>query len=184
LSVRGIRHINVSRERDMLQDANGQSSQRTARRRHLLAAVAVAAALCVSVTLADVSQHQPSPGREGGSHRAATVVSLTSFGVPVSLTVAVPPVTVLNKVTRSQALSRVIGRLNELLGARHLHRRKVGLVQVFASGPIAEISRSQRAAHYVLKSLQRRDLIFAQAVGQSYWTGSGNYFVFHIYFVS
>ena len=169
----------------MLQDANDKSSQRLARRRHLLAAVAVAAALCVSVTLADVSQHQPRSGAEGGSHRAAaTVVSLTSFSVPVSVTVAVSPVTVLNKATRSQALSRVIGRLNQLLGARHLHRRKVGLVQVFASGPIAEIPRSQRAAHYVLASLQHRDLIFAQAVGQSYWTGSGNYFVFHIYFVS
>jgi hypothetical protein len=169
----------------VLQDANDQPPQRAARMRHLLAAVAVAAALCASVALADISQHQPSPGREDGSHQgAATVVSLTSFSVPVSLTVSVPPVTVLNRVTRSQAISRVIGRLNQLLAARHLNRRKVGLVQVFASGPIAEIPRSQRAAHYVLDGLLRRDLTFARAAGQSYWTGSGNSFVFHVYFLS
>jgi len=169
----------------MRQDANDRPSQRTAQMRHLLAAVAVGAALCISVTLADVSQHQPSPGTESGSPpAAATVVSLTSFSVPVSFTVGISPVAVLNKVTRSQALGRVIGRLNQLLAARHLYRRKVGLVQVFASGPIAEIPRSQRAAHYVLDSLQRHDLTFAQAAGQSYWMGSGNCFVLHVYFLS
>ena len=169
----------------MRQDANDRPSQQTAKMRHLLAAVAVGAALCISVTLADVSQHQPSSGTESGSHpAAATVVRLTSFSVPVSFTVGISPVAVLNKVTRSQALGRVIGRLNQLLAARHLYRRKVGLVQVFASGPIAEIPRSQRAAHYVLDSLQRHDLTFARAAGQSYWMGSGNCFVLHVYFVS
>jgi hypothetical protein len=169
----------------VLQDANDRPPQRAARMRHLLAAMAVAVALCVSVALADISQHQPSPGPRDGSHQAAaTVVSLTSFSVPVSFTVRVSPVAVLNRVTRSPALSRIIGRLNQLLAARHLNRRKVGLVQVFASGPIAEIPRSQRAAHYVLDGLLRRDLIFAQAAGQSYWTGSGNCFVFHVYFLS
>ena len=169
----------------MLQDANHRSSQRTATWRNVLTAVAVAAAFGASVILADISQHQSSPARQAGAHPAsATAVSLTSFGFPVSFTVAVSPVTVLNPLTRSREISRVIDRLNQQLAARHMRGQKVGLVQVYASGSISDIPRSASAARFVLDSLQRRDPKFAKATRQNYWMGSGNCFVFHIYFLS
>jgi len=169
----------------MLQDANHQPSRRTAKWKNALTAVAVAAAFGVSVTLADISQHQSSPAREDGAHPAsATTVSLTSFGVPVSFTVGVSPVTVLNPVTRSREISRVIEALNQQLAARHLRGQKVGLVQIYASGSISDIPRSASAAHFVLDSLQHHDPMFAKAAGQNYWMGSGNCFVFHVYFLS
>jgi hypothetical protein len=168
----------------MPRDANHQSSQRTAKMRHLLTAVAVAVALGASVTLADISQHQAGPTRKAGVHSAsAATAELTSLSVPVSFTVGVSPAAVLSPSTRSRAISLVIGRLNQQLAARHLQGRKVGLVQVFASGSISRIQRSQSAAHFVLDSLRRHDLIFAKAVGQGFWTGSGNYFLFQIYFL-
>ena len=169
----------------MLQHANHRPSQRTAKWRTVLTAVAVVAAFGASATLADISQHQLTPAREAGAHPAsATAVSLTSFSVPVSFTVGVSPVTVLNPVTRSREISRIIKGLNQQLAARHLRGQKVGLVQVYASGSISDIPRSARAAHFVLDSLQRHDPTFAKAAGQNYWMGGGNYFVFHIYFLS
>lgn len=169
----------------MLQHANHRPSQRSAKWRNALTAVAVAAALGASVTLADVSQHQSSPAREAAAHPAsAAAVSLTSFSVPVSFEVGVSPVAVLNPVTRSREISRVIEALKQQLAARHLRGQKVGLVQIYASGPISDIPRSASAAHLVLDGLQRHDPMFAKAVGQNYWMGSGNCFVFHVYFLS
>src|SRR5262249_48838707 len=96
---------------------------RTATWRNVLTAVAVAAAFGASVILADISQHQSSPARQAGAHPAsATAVSLTSFGFPVSFTVAVSPVTVLNPVTRAREISRVIDPAQAAVGAPPLAR--------------------------------------------------------------
>ena len=65
-----------------------------------------------------------------------------------------------------------------LLGAEF-----VGLVQVFASGAVTGIARSEGAARLVLESLQQRSRIFAAAGGQGFWTGTGGYFTFQIYFL-
>jgi hypothetical protein len=57
-------------------------------------------------------------------------------------------------------------------------------VQVFASGAITEIGPANKAARLVLGALLRRDPIFAKAAGQSFWTGTGDYFLFQIYFLT
>ena len=56
-------------------------------------------------------------------------------------------------------------------------------MQIFASGAITGIARSEGAARLVLESLQQRSRIFAAAGGQSFWTGTGGYFTFQIYFL-
>jgi hypothetical protein len=169
----------------MRQDASHPSPPRTARWRSLLSAVAVAAALGASVALAGIAQHQVRPAQKAGVHPAsAPTVSLTSLSVPVSVTVGVAPATVLNPATRGEAIGLVIGRLNRQLAVRHLQERRVGLVQVFASGSIAGIPRSQRAARFVLNGLRLRDLMFANAVGQGFWTGGCDCFAFQIYFLT
>src|SRR5436305_2049924 len=85
--------------------------------------------------------------------------------------------------TGSRAIGHIIGGLDQQLAARHLLGRRVGLVQVFASGAITGIARSEGAARLVLESLQQRSRIFAAAGGQSFWTGTGGYFTFQIYFL-
>jgi len=86
--------------------------------------------------------------------------------------------------TRQLAISRIIRRIDQQLAARRLWGRRVGLVQIFASGAITEIEPANRAAHLVLATLLRRDPIFAKAAGQSFWTGTGDYFLFQIYFLT
>jgi hypothetical protein len=107
-----------------------------------------------------------------------------ALSCPVSFTVRVSPAAVMNAGTRRLAISRVIGRLDQQLAARRLWGRQAGLVQVFASGAIIEIGPANRAARLVLGALLRRDPIFAKAAGQSFWTGTGDYFLFQIYFLT
>ena len=95
----------------------------------------------------------------------------------------VTPAAVLDPATRARAIGHIIGRLDQQLTARHLLGRRVGLVQVFAAGAITGIARSEGAARLVLQSLQQRSRIFAAAGGQSFWTGTGGYFTFQIYFL-
>ena len=172
-------------EQDGVQDGDHHPSQLTARRRQLLTAVAAAVALSISVTLADISQHQAGPTQQASIHStSATTFDHVSLSFPVSFTVGVLPATVLNPATRSQVIGRIIGRLNQELAARHLQGRKVGLVQVFASGPITGIAGSESAARLVLDSIRRSSPIFAKAAGQGYWTGTGGFFTFQIYFLT
>ena len=57
-------------------------------------------------------------------------------------------------------------------------------MQVFASGAITEIGPANKAARLVLDALRRHDPVFAKAAGQSFWTGTGDYFSFQIYFLT
>lgn len=84
---------------------------------------------------------------------------------------------------RAHAIGHIISRLDQQLTARHLLSRRVGLVQVFASGAITGIARSEGAARLVPQSIQQRSRTFAAAGGQSFWTGTGGYFTFQIYFL-
>jgi len=159
-----------------------QPSQLTARRQ-LLAAVAVAVALGASVTLADLSQQQADPGPRAGSNQAAaSAFDPISLSFPVTFTVDVQPAAVLNPATRAQAIGRIVSGLNHQLAARHLRGRKVGLVQVFAAGPITEIAGSESAARLVLDGIRRSSRRFATAAGQGFWTGTGGYFTVQVYF--
>ncbi len=163
----------------------GQPRRRAPRRRRLLTAAAVVAALGLSITLTNISQHQARPDRKAGSSPAsATAADQLALSFPVSFTVRVSPAAVMAAATRPLAISRIMRRLDQQLAARRLRGRPVGLVQVFASGAITEIGPANRAAHLVLGSLLRRDPIFAKAAGQSFWTGTGDYFFFQIYFLT
>lgn len=164
-------------------DAGRRPPRRAARWRRLLAAAAVLAALGLSITLTNISQHQARPAHKAGvSPVPAAAVDQMALSFPVSFTVRVSPAAVMDAVTRPLAISRVIRRLDAQLAARRLRGRRVGLVQLFASGAIAEIGPANRAAHLVLGALLRRDPVFAKAASQSFWTGTGDYFWFQIYF--
>jgi hypothetical protein len=163
----------------------GQPPRRAPRRRRLLTTAAVVAALGLSITLTNVSQHQARPARKAGSSPAsATAAGQMALSFPVSFTVRVSPAAVMAAATRPLAISRIMRRLDQQLAVRQLRGLPVGLVQVFASGAITEIGPANRAARLVLESLLRRDPIFAKAAGQSFWTGTGDYFFFQIYFLT
>src|SRR5262249_8425488 len=117
--------------------------------------------------------------------RPAAAISFgqVALSEPASFTVDVTPAAVLDPATRPQAIGHIISSLTQQLTARHLLSRKVGLVQVFAFWAITGIARSEGAARLVLQSLQQRSRIFAAAGGQSFWTGTGSYFTFQIYFL-
>jgi hypothetical protein len=170
------------RERDGRWDASPRPPQRAARSRSLLAAAGVVVALGLSVTLTNLSQHQARPAQKSGHLTPFATVNQAALSFPVSFTVDVSPAAILDPATRSRALRRVINRINQQLSAHNLQGRQAGLVQIFASGPITGIVGSERAAHFVLDSIRRHDTIFAKAAGQTFWTGSGDYFVFQIYF--
>jgi caspase domain-containing protein len=166
-------------------DTSPPPPRRAPRWRRLLTAAAVVAALGLSIALTNISQHQARPAPEAGSSQAsAAAVDQMALSFPVSFTVRVSPAAVMAAATRPLAISRIMRRLDEQLAARRLRGRPVGLVQVFASGAITEIGPANRAAHLVLDSLLRRDPIFAKAAGQSFWTGTGDYFFFQIYFLT
>jgi hypothetical protein len=155
-----------------------------ARGRRRLTALVAAAVLGTSLLLAAVAQRQAGPA----PHPDPRPASAISFGQaalsePASFTVDVTPGAVLDPATRPQAIGHIISRLTQQLTSRHLLGRKVGLVQVFASGAITGIARSEGAARLVLESLQQRSRVFAAAGGQSFWTGTGGYFTFQIYFL-
>jgi len=153
--------------------------------RRLLTAAAVAAALALCITLTNVSQHQAGRAPEAAASQAsAAAADPVGLSFPVSFTVRVSPAAVMDAVTGPLAISRIMRRLDRQLAARRLRGRPVGLVQVFASGAITEIAPANRAAHLVLATLLRRDPIFANADGQSFWTGTGDYFLFQIYFLT
>jgi Caspase domain len=166
-------------------DAADQPPRRAARWRRLLTAAAVVAALGLSITLTSISQHQARPAqRAGTSPAAAAAVDQMALSFPISFTVRVSPAAVMDAATRPLAISLVIRRLDQQLAARRLRGKQVGLVQVFASGAITEIGPANSAAHLVLDALRRHDPVFAKAAGQSFWTGTGDYFSFQIYFLT
>jgi len=170
---------------DVPGDAGPRPPRRAARWRRLLAAAAVVAALGLSVTLTNVSQHQARPAQKAGlSPAPAAAVDQMALSFPVSFTVDVSPAAVMDAATRQLAISRVIRRIDQQLAARRLWGMRAGLVQVFASGAITEIGPANKAAQLVLGALLRRDPIFAKAAGQSFWTGTGDYFLFQIYFLT
>ena len=170
---------------DVATGAGPRPPRWAARWRRLLAAAAVVAALGLSITLTNISQHQARPAQKAGLSLApATAVDQMALSFPVSFTVDVSPAAVMGAATRQLAISRVIRRIDQQLAARRLWGRRAGLVQVFASGAITEIGPANRAAHLVLATLLRRDPIFAKAAGQSFWTGTGDYFLFQIYFLT
>jgi hypothetical protein len=172
-------------DHDVPADAGHQPPRRAAHWRRLLAAAAAVAALGLSITLTNISQHQAGPAREARlSPASATTVDQMALSFPVSFTVRVPPTAVMDAGMRPLAISRVIKRLDQQLAARGLRGRQAGLVQVFASGAITEIGQANSAAHLVLGALMRGDPIFAKASGQSFWTGTGDYFWFQIYFLT
>jgi len=172
-------------DHDLPGDAGHQPARRAPRWRRLLAAAAVVASLGLSITLTNVSQDRAPPAQKAGlSPAAATAVDQMALSFPISFTVRVPPAAVMDPATRPLAISRVIRRIGQQLAARGLWGRQAGLVQVFASGAITEIGSANRAARLVLGALLRRDPIFAKAAGQSFWTGSGDYFLFQIYFLT
>ena len=171
--------------RGALRGAGQQPPQLKASRRQLLTAVAVAAAFGASVTLADLSQQQAGPAQQAGIHRAsASAFDPVSLSFPVTFTVGVTPAAVLDPATRSRAIRRIVSRLNRQLVARHLRGRKVGLVQVFASGPITGIAGSESAARLLVDGIRRSSPTFARAAGQGFWTGTGGNFTVQIYFLS
>jgi hypothetical protein len=155
-----------------------------ARGRRRLTALAAVAVLAISMLLAAVTQRQAGHTPQADP-RPASAVSFgqVALSEPASFTVDVTPAAVLDPATRPRAIARIISSLTQQLTARHLLGRKVGLVQVFASGAVTGIARSEGAARLVLESLQQRSRIFATAGGQSFWTGTGGYFTFQIYFL-
>jgi hypothetical protein len=169
------------RQRVVPRPARHRPSPRAARWRTLLAAVAVVFALGACVSLAGVTG--PAGSVRVSSINPAfleTVDQISSF--PASFNVGVSPAAVLSPATRSRAISLIISRLDRQLAGRHLRGRKIGLVQLLTPAAISGIAQSQRAASLVLDSVPRRDPIFASAASQSFWIGSGDYFIFHIYF--
>jgi hypothetical protein len=170
-------------QQDARPDAGHQAPQ-AARGRRRLTALAAAAVLGLSMLLAAVTQRQAGHAPQADP-RPAPAISFgqASLSEPVSLTVDVTPAAVLDPATRSRAIGHVISGLDQQLAARRLLGRRVGLVQVFASGAITGIARSEGAARLVLEGLQQRSHIFAAAGGQSFWTGTGGYFTFQIYFL-
>jgi hypothetical protein len=155
-----------------------------ARGRRRLTALAAVAVLGISMLLAAVTQRQAGHAPQADP-RPASAVSFgqVALSEPASFTVDVTPAAVLAPATRPRAIAHIISSLTQQLTARHLLGRKVGLVQVFASGAVTGIARSEGAARLVLESLQQRSRIFAAAGGQSFWTGTGGYFTFQIYFL-
>jgi hypothetical protein len=155
-----------------------------ARGRRRLTALAAVAVLGISMLLAAVTQRQAGHAPQADP-RPASAVSFgqVALSEPASFTVDVTPAAVLDPATRPRAIAHIISSLTQELTARHLLGRKVGLVQVFASGAVTGIARSESAARLVLESLQQRSRIFAAAGGQSFWTGTGGYFTFQIYFL-
>jgi hypothetical protein len=168
---------------DARPDAGHQPPQ-AARGRRRLTALAATAVLGISMLLAAVTQRQAGHAPQADP-RPASAISFgqASLSEPASFTVDVTPAAVLDPATRTQAIGHIISGLDQQLAARHLLGKKVGLVQVFASGAITGIARSEGAARLVLESLQQRSRIFATAGGQSFWTGTGGYFTFQIYFL-
>jgi hypothetical protein len=171
------------RQGDGRPDAGGQPPQ-AARGRRRLTALAAAAVLGVCMILAAVTQRQAGYTQQADPVAAPAIsFSQASLSEPISFTVDISPAAVLDPATRSQAISHIISSIGQQLTARHLQFRKVGLVQVFASGAITGIARSEGAARLVLKNIQQRSWIFAAASGQGFWTGTGGYFTFQIYFL-
>jgi hypothetical protein len=164
-------------------DVDGQPPQ-AARGRRRLTALAATAVLGVCMILAAVTQRQAGYTQQADPVTAPAIsFSQASLSEPISFTVDISPAAVLDAATRSRAISHIISSIDQQLTARHLQFRKVGLVQVFASGAITGIARSEGAARLVLKNIRQHSWIFAAAAGQSFWTGTSGYFTFHIYFL-
>ena len=170
-----------SRQRVAPRPARDRPSSRAARWRTPLAAVAVVFALGACVSLAGVTG--PAGSVRVSSINPAfleTADQISSF--PATFNVGVSPAAVLSPATRSRAISLIISRLDRQLAARHFGGRKIALVQLLTPATISGIAPSERAARLVLDSVPQRDPIFASAASQSFWIGSGDYFIFHIYF--
>jgi len=171
------------RRPDVRPDVGHQPPQ-AARARRRLTAVTAAAVLGVSMTLAALAQRQAGPAPKADPQTAPAIsFGPASLSEPISFSVDISPAAVLDPATRSRAIGHIISSIDQQLTARRLQGQKVGLVQVFAAGAITGIARSEGAARLVLEGIQQRSLVFAAAAGQSFWTGTGGYFTFQIYFL-
>ena len=121
----------------------GQPPPQAARGRRGLTALAATAVLGISMLLAGVTQRQAGHAPQADP-RPVSAISFgqVSLSEPASFTVDVTPAAVLDPATRTQAIGHIISGLDQQLAARHLLDKKVGLVQVFASGAITGIARS------------------------------------------
>ncbi|HEY1345010.1 MAG TPA: caspase family protein, partial [Streptosporangiaceae bacterium] len=136
-------------------DVDGQPPQ-AARGRRRLTALAATAVLGVCMILAAVTQRQAGYTQQADPVTAPAIsFSQASLSEPISFTVDISPAAVLDAATRSRAISHIISSIDQQLTARHLQFRKVGLVQVFASGAITGIARSEGAARLVLKNIRQ-----------------------------
>jgi hypothetical protein len=172
------------RRQQDVRPAAGHPPPQAARGRRRLTALAAVAVLGISMVLASVTQRQAGHTQQADPRPAAAIsFGQASLSEPASFTVDVTPAAVLDPATRSRSIDRIVSSLTQQLTARHLLGTRVGLVQVFASGAITGIARSEGAARLVLESLQQRSRIFTAAAGQSFWTGTGGPFTFQIYFL-
>jgi hypothetical protein len=103
---------------------------------------------------------------------------------PVSFLVDVPPTEFQNQATEGAAKSQLLGALNQKLDQLHLQGKQAGFVLVFASGPQSGIDQAVATANSVVNIVRTRDSTFSEASGLGYWSGSGDYFKFVVFFFS
>jgi TIR domain len=157
---------------------------------HRLTSIAIGGAIAVVVAAVTVSIYADNSGAPGRSQTNSSRTTPAASVGPQQLSslysfmVNVPPAAFQESATRPQAITEVIGELNQQLAAKHLQHRKAADVTVFASGPISGIGLAMSTANYVLHILYERDPIFAKATGQGYWSGQGDGFEFQIRFFS
>ena len=101
---------------------------------------------------------------------------------PVAFTIGVSPTQVEDPATRGAALSQLLRDLGMKLRARGFQSRQAGFVLIFASGPVTGIGQAEAAATTVLKVIRNRAPGFSGTSGQGFWTGSGDYFQFEVFF--
>jgi hypothetical protein len=103
---------------------------------------------------------------------------------PVSFLVNVPPAEFQDQATRQTARSQLLSGLDQKLSQLHLQGQQAGFVLVFASGSENEIDQAVATANSIVNIVRAKDSTFSQASGLGYWSGSGNYFKFVVFFFS
>jgi hypothetical protein len=101
---------------------------------------------------------------------------------PVSFHINVPPTEFQNQATRRAAKYQLLAGLNRELRRLRLRGRQAGFVLVFASGPQNAIGQAVVTAKSVVKIVRAGNSTFAEATGLGYWSGSGNYIKFVVFF--
>jgi len=101
---------------------------------------------------------------------------------PVQFHLNVPPADFEGGAPAAGAVSALLRQLNQALASRHLQHEQAGFVQVFASGPVTAIGQALTAAKQVISIVEQRSPAFADAVGRGYWSGSGDYLKFVVFF--